>query len=121
MRIMLLYKCGTLSCGSVPFVWGLGHHGIIIRLGCVLGDGWGDSRGWEDGREGGRGDGWGTVDEMVSLATLQTPLYMVIPLRAGVWRVATLTNPPTVPTAIPPTVPPTIEAGAHPNAAGANC
>ena len=61
------------------------------------------------------GDGQGTVGGMVSLATRQTPLYMVIPPRAGVlssiqgvWRVAKLTIPPTVPPAIPPTVRPTI-------------
>ena len=68
-----------------------------------------------------RGMVGGTVHGMVSLATLQTPIYMVRPLRPGVWRVAALTILLTVPTAIPPTVPLTIEAGAHPNVAGAHC
>ena len=52
---------------------------------------------------------------MLSLATRQTQLYMVMPPRAGVlssiwgvWRVAKLTIPPTIPLAIPPTVRPTI-------------
>ena len=57
----------------------------------------------------------GMAGGMVSLATRQTPIIHNntpacggIIIYLGVWRVAKLTIPPTVPLAIPPTVRPTI-------------